>query len=195
MYAHGLGYRIHWPDGRKSKLGRDLTEALQRYYSLMNAATADLSAKELTAAYMVARHRKGARQRGLRFELTAADVDAVLDDQGPCCAITGAAFSTAKVEGVRIRPYLPSLDRIDNRQGYVRGNVRVVCGFVNIAMKAFGERLFTDVLTGIVRARVKAELRRREMTPERESIPVTGPVGSDAGTRPVCATSAAALSD
>jgi hypothetical protein len=59
----------------------------------------------------------------------------------------------------------------------VDGNVRIVCGFVNIAMKAFGERLFMAVIKGVVDAEVRARLQAEKMT----SIPAHGFDGIDAG--------------
>jgi hypothetical protein len=171
MYPHGLAYRVQMPDGRKIGLGRDLDAALMRYYALMSAAEQG-DAKELKAAYIWARHRKGARQRKLEFSVTVEDVQRLLEEQSHCCAITRAAFTPARVEGVRIRPWLPSLDRIDNSQGYVPGNVRVVCGFVNVAMKAFGEALFKELIKGLVGVAVRAQMKRKEMADSGGQIPV-----------------------
>lgn len=184
MYLHGLSYRVHLPSGEKANLGRDLGEALRRYYALMARTPEDAAAKELSASYMVARHRKGARQRGIEFAITNADAQRLLDQQGNCCAITGAAFSARRVEGVRIRPYLPSIDRIENTLGYVPGNVRVVCAFVNIAMKSFGAHLFREVLSGIVSVTVRAEQQRLQMPTDEASIPTVGSRGMDRGNAP-----------
>lgn len=181
MYAHGMSYRLHFIDGRKVNLGRDLSEALRRYYALMEAPRGQENAKELKPAFMLSRHRKGAKQRGLAFDLSEADIDEALESQGYCCAITGAAFSTAKVEGMRIRPWLPSIDRIDSSSGYLRGNIRIVCGFVNIAMKAFGEKLFTSVIKGLIETEVKARLRRAQMAADELSIPAVGSRGNLTG--------------
>jgi hypothetical protein len=177
MYQHGMAYRFHHPDGRKINLGRDLSAALRNYYALLAVRPGDPDAKELQPPFMLARHRKGAKQRGLEFKLTSEHIADLLDVQGYCCAITGAAFRSDKVDGIRIRPWLPSIDRIDSTKGYVDGNVRIVCGFVNIAMKAFGERLFVAVIKGIVEAEVRARLQAEKM----ERIPTTGPGGIEVG--------------
>lgn len=78
------------------------------------------------------------------------------------CAVTSLAFNDIKPQGLRIRPWLPSLDRIDSRQGYQPGNLRIVCGFVNVALNGFGNEFFNVVLEPLIRAAVDAAEARRE---------------------------------
>jgi len=40
-----------------------------------------------------------------------------------------------------------SIDRIDSKQGYVYGNVRVVLDIMNVAMNAWGEAVLRDVMS------------------------------------------------
>lgn len=155
MYQHGKAYRYHPPAGKKIYLGRDLPDALRRYYLLTEQGRP--VADPLRAQAIWERHRKGAKQRGLEFTITIEDIQGVLDDQGGICAITGLHFRMDKPEGLRFRPWAPSLDRINSRIGYVVGNIRVVCGFVNIAMNGFGEQFFALVLQPLIQAGVKAE--------------------------------------
>lgn len=173
MYAHGLGYRLHQFDGAKVNLGRDLGAALRRYYALTLDRPATDGARELTPDFIWRRHRKGAQQRRLTFTITPEYIAWLLEKQGHCCAVTLASFSAAKVAGMRIRPWLPSADRIDCSLGYVPGNVRIVCGFVNVAMNGFGEHFFTDVLRPLIDTEVQAELHRRRMTGS-DRIPTVG---------------------
>lgn len=53
-------------------------------------------------------------------------------------------FENSKGDGRR-RPWIPSIDRIDSSKGYTKGNCRIVCCAVNIAMNNYGE----DVLARI----------------------------------------------
>lgn len=155
MYQHGRAYRYHPPTGKKIYLGRDLTEALRRYYLLTGKEAPE--ADPLRAQTIWDRHRRGAKQRGIEFEVTVEEIQKILDDQGDICAITGLHFRMEKPAGLRFRPWAPSLDRINSRTGYVAGNVRVVCGFVNIAMNGFGEQFFALVLQPLIEAGIKAE--------------------------------------
>lgn len=152
MYKHGLAYRIVNPDGTKIPLGRDLEEALRRYYVVM----VPRSAETVDVADMWKRHRKGAKQRKLAFTVTVEEVHALLADQGNVCAVTGLPFRQDKPEGLRIRPWAPSMDRINGALGYEPGNIRIVCAFVNVAMNGFGEGFFREVLNPLIEAGMKA---------------------------------------
>lgn len=181
MYQHGLGYRFHHVDGSKVNLGRDLEQALRRYYSITSKDDPlRPPAKELSPAFMMSRHKKGARQRGIEFDLMATDVTALMDAQGGCCAVTGLRFRVDKVDGMRIRPWLPSIDRIDGSRGYKSDNVRLVCGFVNVALMGFGDKFFSDVLEPLVRIGVQAKLTEDLLRAEG-SIPAVGRRGYKVG--------------
>ena len=152
--ARGTSYRVKLPDGRAIPLGRNLADAVALYETLMpKQATGEALAAELWT-----RHRKGAAARGIDFELTVADVQLLLDVQKSRCAVTMKAFSTEKPKGFRIRPWAASIDRRDSTKGYVAGNCRIVCAFVNISMNHFGDALFDDLLQAMIRKIVRQEL-------------------------------------
>lgn len=152
-------YRYH-PRGRPPvNLGTDREAAMEAAAKIAGIPhTLDpLDPKALHETW--ARHRKGAKQRGIEFALTQADIQAIVIAQRGRCAITGLGFNTDKPKGLRVRPWLPSLDRTNSRLGYVPGNVRVVCAFVNVAMNGFGEHLFRQVLEPLIALAVEERLR------------------------------------
>jgi hypothetical protein len=65
--------------------------------------------------------RKRAQSKGLEFNLTPEDIVVP-----PLCPVFGVAFEFGS-HG----PNRPSVDRIDNSKGYVRGNVCVICARAN----------------------------------------------------------------
>lgn len=69
-------------------------------------------------AYMLREIRKNARERGLEYSLTRADISIP-----EMCPVFGTKL--AYVEGRRTHS-TPSLDRIDSSKGYIPGNVIVV---------------------------------------------------------------------
>lgn len=74
-----------------------------------------------------ARHR--ARKFGVEFNLTAADFD--VPEKCP-------VFGVKLYKGAgKLTPSSPTLDRIDPKKGYVRGNVAVISHFAN-ALKGKG---------------------------------------------------------
>lgn len=60
-----------------------------------------------------------------------------MEEQRWRCAVSGIRFMTAQKSD---SPFQPSLDRIEARNGYVAGNVRIVCYIVNLAMNKWGEK-------------------------------------------------------
>lgn len=66
------------------------------------------------------------------------------------CAVTGLKFSDKKVDGMKVRPFMHSIDRIDSNKDYTMDNVRIVCSAVNISMMHWGEDLFFKMAIGIV---------------------------------------------
>lgn len=151
-------YRYHPSGGRPINLGTDLAEALESVRRMRNLLPPldALSAPALRE--LLRRHQKGALQRRIPFALEEFEVAALLASQGNRCAVTKLAFSEAKPAGMRIRPWLPSLDRRDSRKGYRADNVRVVCAFVNVAMNGFGEAMFRQVLAPLIEQAVAERL-------------------------------------
>jgi hypothetical protein len=70
---------------------------------------------------------------------TMADLAAVWEACGGCCAVSGLPFGlVAFGDGQAQRPFAPSLDRIDRHKPYRRDNVRLVASIANFAMNAWG---------------------------------------------------------
>lgn len=91
----------------------------------------------------VARSRANAKgRRGLTHTLTKDEAVALLEEANWKCAVTGTPFSLEVVGPRNQRPYAPSIDRLDNADGYSKSNCRIVCAAVNIAMNTWG----SDVL-------------------------------------------------
>jgi len=164
LYLDGSSYRAKLPDGRRLTLGTNRDIAIQRLNVLLSTPVQIDTTDPRVIREIWVRHRKGARQRGLEFSIEEQDIANIVKCQGNRCAITLLPFRDDKPEGLRVRPWAPSLDRISSSKGYVLGNVRVVCGFVNVAMNGFGDDFFSAVLEPLVQARVSAELARLGIT-------------------------------
>lgn len=157
-------YRYIPRHGKKHNLGRDLDTALKRYAVLTQAKPAFDPLSDRAILELWARHRKGAKQRGLEFGVTLDEVRALMRHQDGRCAVTRLAFKDEKPKGMRIRPWMPSLDRIKPTLGYSAPNLRIVCGFVNIALNGFGDSFFEVVLQPLIQAAIEAERLRAEMS-------------------------------
>lgn len=110
---------------------------------------------EAIAKRVHARHRANAAYRGIPFDLVVADVFRLMHESNYHCPLSGIPFSTIKPStndqlGIR-DPWAPSIDRIDNRQGYTRDNIRVVCVAANMAMNSWGFDTLLRLAKGVVR--------------------------------------------
>lgn len=73
--------------------------------------------------------KHGAIKRNLEYSITGEYMWNLLEAQEFRCALTGVPLTIEKVRSPKITA---SLDRIDNKQGYIEGNVRWVHKKVNI---------------------------------------------------------------
>lgn len=96
-----------------------------------------------------ARERAGAK--GLAFDITLEDMRDIAARQDHRCAISGLAFDVGKSLTGRRRPYAPSIDRIDNAEGYTMENVRLVASIVNLARGDFSDSEFFAMCRAVAR--------------------------------------------
>ncbi len=97
-------------------------------------------AKEINKILRKARGR--AKVRGLDYDISETDLRYALEAQAWKCELTNLPFSLGKSEVGRRQPFAPSLDRRDNRFGYVPGNIRLVCVIANLARADFSDDEF-----------------------------------------------------
>ena len=133
--------------------------------------------------------RHGAEARGIKFDIDAAYIERLFEEQSGKCAISGLPL---RADRVRLNP-TASLDRRDSARGYQKGNVQWVHKVVNImklnheqayfvAMcKQIAANMGGDALTESERrmlagqpftskARPKDPFPKREVVPAPESL-------------------------
>lgn len=105
-----------------------------------------------TVYRMLSRAKLRSQRKGLTFSLTTDDVLAILDDQDGKCAVSGMLFDVRPHprRGAK-QPFNMSLDRIDNRAGYTRQNVRVTTIMVNTARLDWSDADFYKMCAAVVR--------------------------------------------
>jgi len=82
---------------------------------------------------MVSNARHRARRKGIEFDLTVQDVlDMFQEQDGKCYWFRVPMQWRDPDEGPR-NPFIPTLDRADNRRGYTRGNCVLACWGANAA--------------------------------------------------------------
>ncbi len=80
-----------------------------------------------------------AKCRGKEVSITSVDVVKLISRQSYKCSITGRQFSDEPSTTSRRRPLMPSIDRIDNAEGYTLGNIRIVTVIANMARSDFSD--------------------------------------------------------
>jgi hypothetical protein len=99
------------------------------------------------------RHRLGAAKRGIPFTITVGEVYAALKETGFMCAVSGIPFdANIKPNAQLPNPWGPSIDRIEVRQGYSPGNIRIVCLIANLAMNRYGYDALLRLSRGVNRS-------------------------------------------
>ncbi len=85
------------------------------------------------------------KSRGLEFELTEADIG-----EPTHCAVTGLPLDMSRSfnDG---NTFCPSLDRIDPKKGYIKGNVRVVIHAYNLAKHTGDDESVLTMARALVR--------------------------------------------
>ena len=100
---------------------------------------------------MLARCKRSAADRDILFALNRDDVIAIGERSNWRCAVTGLRFSQRVVGQAVMRPYMPSIDRIDSSGGYTRGNCRMVCAAVNLALNEWWEGVLANIAAAYIR--------------------------------------------
>lgn len=129
------------------------------YSSLAMAGTSDPDVRlNAITKYAVAEALKRARNRAkasaIPFDLSPAYISDMMRAQMCACAVSGIQFDLGRSgvrQGKTRLPFRPSIDKLDPALGYVRGNVRVVCFAVNMALSDWGDDVFLEVCRATVK--------------------------------------------
>jgi hypothetical protein len=127
----------------------------RRFY---NIPQKDRMERTIRSAFRASRAR--AKRKGVPFGLTLDFLLGMACDQEFRCALTGIEFYASNdCKGSRVDPYMPSIDRIVPKLGYVPGNVRLVVYAVNAMILDWGEEMFEQIVAAY---RLVAPQRRME---------------------------------
>ena len=103
---------------------------------------------ETACAVAIKNAKARARAKGWKFELPDDWALRECQANGYRCSLTGVPFLSAFDGETHKRPYVPSIDRIDCKQGYTPDNVRLVIFAVNLMMAEWGEDIMHRVANG-----------------------------------------------
>jgi hypothetical protein len=93
--------------------------------------------------------QRGAAIRNIEWTISDNDLDILWEEQKGLCALTQQPMSTDysanKYIGI-------SLDRIDSNKGYIKGNIQLVTGIVNICKNILNNNDFIELCKKVVQA-------------------------------------------
>ena len=131
-------YSTHGSDRKEIALGSDFQLALSKYEYLEKHKEKQVQpVPDNYVKQMFRTAKKNAKSRGIEFNLTIEDLNALFEKSNGKCNLTGIKFSMEK-SNYRMPPWIPSLDRINSDLGYSVNNCRLVCCAVNLALNQFG---------------------------------------------------------
>jgi len=96
---------------------------------------------------------KRARKNNWDYDLDRDYLVALWRSQEGACAISGMPMQTQSGTREQKNPFRASLDRVNNDRGYVKGNVRFVCHWVNNAKSTWSDEVFDQFIDSIVESR------------------------------------------
>lgn len=91
-----------------------------------------------------------AKTKRVPFDIGGAYLSELWDEQNGKCAVSGMEMDLIMSEKYLTNPQAPSVDRIIPSKGYVKGNVRIVCYQVNMALSEYGEEQLMKMCRAIV---------------------------------------------
>ena len=85
---------------------------------------------------------KRARLHNFEYNLDREYLVDLWKNQQGRCSVSGIEMQTESETRENKNPFRASLDRVDNNLGYIRGNVRFVCHWINNAKSTWTESIF-----------------------------------------------------
>ena len=145
---HRSDYKRQWNIDSPEKITEyRKQEKARRQSSPANFLRELVGIKRRTMAYLHKAKDRRAKQKTRSpqrclFTITVEDVIALWDKQGGLCAISGMPMAH---EFKNLRS--ASIDRIDSNNGYVPGNIQLVCQWVNYAKNNHSDAEIREVLS------------------------------------------------
>lgn len=156
MHLRGSSYYFVTPGEHKWKrLGKDIESAKQKLKELLaeplKLSNISVVGVERSRLVMFSRDiyrsaRSNALAKNVKWDLTEQHVLDMMVAANGYCQISGLPF-TNEAHGKRgLRPWMPSIDRINATGCYETGNVRLICVVANIALSDFGDEVFKKLV-------------------------------------------------
>lgn len=156
-------YSIVAIDGKRTEipLGLDRESAITQHYEYAKAYNLRIDVPKIEkpsighAEHLYKKLVRNAKNRGIVVSITQGDVEELFERSGYQCELTGISFDMTKNKLYRVRPWVPSVDRIDSSRPYTTDNCRLVCAAVNSALGQYGEETLVKIAKMLLEKRVR----------------------------------------
>ena len=125
-----------WRDNNNAKYRQSMRETYERRQYTADGFITDLKR----------RIHSSATNRGHKNTLTREDIEQLVIESNGKCAISGMQMTTLHND-----PNKASVDRIDSKKGYVKGNVRLVTTRANYIKKQWGDDDILEFCLAVVK--------------------------------------------
>ena len=102
---------------------------------------------------LVGMAKNRAKTQGIPFDIDFEYMMSMWKENEGKCAVTRIPLELGKSDLGKVHPYAPSFDKIKPELGYTKGNVRIVCYQLNIALSEFGLEQFDRLVQFYVASR------------------------------------------
>lgn len=160
FYQRGNTWYVDYQESgkrvRRSLQTETYETAIINWHNIKNAMEPKLRVLSKDALWRLSKPvftsaRKNAKRRGISYDLSDAETEFIVYRTHGLCELSGIPFSPEGFTDYSRRPWMPSLDRIDNSRGYCAGNTRLICVAANIALNEWGDDVLYRLIDGINR--------------------------------------------
>jgi len=130
-------------EGERERNKKWITKNPNRKIELFKLARTDLN-KRIRFICNAAKTRAKISSR--EYNITPEYVLKLVEKQNGKCKVTNIEFDLTTNNEYYRNPLGPSLDRINNKFGYIEGNVQIVCNFYNAMKSEWNEQDFKRFL-------------------------------------------------
>lgn len=102
---------------------------------------------------LVGMAKNRAKTQGVHFDIDFDYMMSLWNQNEGRCEVTKIPLDLGKSPLGKVNPYAPSFDKIVPDLGYIKGNVRIVCYQLNIAISEFGLEQFDELARRYIAAR------------------------------------------
>jgi hypothetical protein len=143
------------------RLSDDKGEALEQCRKIIageyqGIADACIDYENRAAGKMLSNAIGRSKKKGLECSLDKAHLVSLLRKQKYRCAVTAIPFNLNWRDGrdAKRNAFAPSLDRVDNSQGYTKENVRMILSALNYAMNEWGLETYLTIARAATKTKV-----------------------------------------